>query len=120
MFKLVQQMIEGWANWIGDSDLECSLREHLVQVGYFGHSAKFQDLRLVAVQRPGWLQVFSFTVWARETQEQGQQHVQLFGLVRQDERYNRVDIELFEQPNDRNTRFEQWSEDLIRLRRPRF
>jgi hypothetical protein len=110
--------LDGWASWIGDSDLECSLREHLVQVGYFGHSAKFHNLKLVAVQRPGWLQVFSFTVWARETHEQGRQNVQLFGVVRQDERYNRTDIELFEQATDRNALFEQWSEDLIRLRRP--
>ncbi|EMI57307.1 hypothetical protein [Rhodopirellula sallentina] len=60
-----QQLRKKWDDWCGDREMEMSIRSHLTQNGYFGHTAKFEAVRLVAVQRPGWLQIFRFEVTAR-------------------------------------------------------
>ncbi len=109
-------LIESWAGWVGDRDLEVALRGHLDGQGFWGDSARFRHIRLVAVQRPGWLMVFAFNVEAK-SRVTGQQQ-SMFGLVRQDERYNRVEIEVFPDRGARTQRFLEWSQNLIRVRNP--
>jgi len=125
MFQWLAKWKEQWSGWISDSDLERSLRAHLCGRGYYGDSAKFLAFRLVAIQRPGWLQVFSYCVEARvATGEHSavppaeREVVKLFGLVRQDERYRRCDIEIFRNASERYALYNRWTEDLIRLRSP--
>lgn len=60
-----QHLRKKWDDWCGDHEMEMSIRGHLTRNGYFGHTAKFEAVRLVAVQRPGWLQVYRFEVTAR-------------------------------------------------------
>ncbi len=45
--------------------MEIAIRRHLTESGFFGPTAKLQNVRLVAVQRPGWLQVYRFEALAR-------------------------------------------------------
>ncbi len=121
MFEWFRKWKESWEGWISDSDLERTLRSKLTQQGFYGESAKFRSFHLVAIQRPGWLQVFSFTVDARvaKDDERDREIVKLFGLVRQDERYRRCDIELFRNAADRMSLYQRWTENLSRLRTPR-
>ncbi len=125
MFQWLQKWKQQWSGWISDSDLERSLRAHLTGRGYYGDTAKFLTFRLVAIQRPGWLQVFSYSVEARvanstnaSTDSAEREVVKLFGLVRQDERYRRCDIEIFRNAAERHALYNRWTEELIRLRSP--
>lgn len=113
-----QRISERWAGWIGDRDLELALRKHLNGEGFYGDSARFKNLRLAAVQRPGWLQVFVFTVSVKARSEDSGDSCELFGIVRQDERYNRVEIHTFSLRHARNQLFRDWSRELVRVRNP--
>lgn len=115
MWNLIRGWSRKWSSWIGDRDLELALRKHLDSQGFYGDSAKFEGIRLAAVQRPGWLQVFVFTVEAKERSERSKSLL-LHGIVRQDERYNKTDVRTFVAKYERNSLFREWSEDLIRLR----
>ena len=108
-----------WSGYIGDRDVELALRKFLNNRGFRGEGATFRDYRLAAVQRPGWLQVFVFTVETALQEEDipGQQNQTLFGILRQDERYRKMDIEMFSIRSQRNALFREWSEELIALRR---
>lgn len=134
-----------WNNWVGDRDMELAIRAHLTGRGYYGDSATLRDVRLSAVQRPGWLQVFVFVAHAKQAENHFPESSdtfeeadsggvtpaesrtdpgldadgrrKLFGIVRQDERYNRTDIEVFVRRHERESLFANWSEDLIQLRR---
>jgi hypothetical protein len=120
MRQWLKRLSEKWAGWISDPQLERSLRSHLSGRGFYGDSAKFITFRLVAIQRPGWLQVYSFVVRARIAKDSvdDAEYAQLFGLVRQDERYKKCDIQLFQNMQERHSLYQEWSTDLIRLRRP--
>ncbi|MFK7736987.1 MAG: hypothetical protein AB8B50_13210 [Pirellulaceae bacterium] len=116
MIQFIKQLATKWSSWIGDRDLEVALRGHLDRQGFFGESAKFDGLRLAAVQRPGWLQVFVFRVEVRERGEASGERRELFGVLMQDERYNKLDVRTFKAKFERNALFQEWSADLIRLR----
>lgn len=119
----IKHFKERWDRWSGDRDMEMAIRQHLNQIGYFGSSTKVQRLRLVAVQRPGWLQIFRFEVVARVRQEMDEdgpdpeaEYHTLFGLVRDDHRRNLSDIRVFAEESERKHLFARWSEGLICLR----
>ncbi|MEM7478281.1 MAG: hypothetical protein AAF483_25110 [Planctomycetota bacterium] len=116
MLSFLRQLAKKWANWIGDRDLELALRKHLDQQGFFGDSATFKDLRLAAVQRPGWLQVYVFGVEAKS--RINDEKIVMYGIVRSDERFNKTDIEVFSTRGERQQLLKQWSEGLIKTRRP--
>jgi len=120
----IKQLRERWNNWVGDHEMELAIRRHLTSNGYFGGTAKLQNVRLVAVQRPGWLQVFRFEVTARvrppemdadEADPDAEYH-DLFGLVRDDARKNLNSIRVFADESERRELFTRWSEELICLR----
>ncbi|MEM7453081.1 MAG: hypothetical protein AAF456_01885 [Planctomycetota bacterium] len=99
---------------IGNRATEKDVRDWLNNNGYYGRSAKFQQLELHAIQRPGWKQVFRFTVEAKRkpSSDEGEETkdgewVTLFGVVRDDERNeirNRetTSICVFTEADDRN------------------
>ncbi|MCM2369291.1 hypothetical protein [Aporhodopirellula aestuarii] len=129
----LQHLRKKWDDWCGDRDMEMSIRGHLTSNGYFGHTAKFEAVRLVAVQRPGWLQVYRFEVTARVNPDASADGVaspdadtdaptpdplyhRLFGLVREDLRQNLSNVRVFEAESERKELFDRWSEGLICLR----
>ena len=124
MASFLQYFVDRWNNWVGDSDMERAIRKYLSTIGFFGDTAKLRNVRLVAVQRPGWIQVFRFEVTARvrpeESDEDGPDHAaeysSLYGLIREDARKNHQDISVFDDEEDRRALFAEWSEDLICLR----
>ncbi|WDI40857.1 hypothetical protein [Bremerella sp. P1] len=120
----LNSIAQWWNDWVGDKEMENSIRHHLDQSGYYGALAQITNVRLVAIQRPGWLQIYRFEVKARvridaeETDgpDPAPQHAQLLGLVRQDFRKSINDIRLFDQPQARRELFRDWAEGLIQLR----
>ena len=100
---------------IRNSTTEREIRDWLTGNGYYGRSARFQEVELHAIQRPGWLQIFRFSVTARNEDDEWHD---LFGLLRDDERYRRLDVEIFPNESQRNELLQEWSKGLI-VRRSR-
>jgi hypothetical protein len=121
MFAFLKHLAQRWNDWCGDADMEKSIRNHLNLNGYFGQTAKLTNVRLVAVQRPGWLQVFRFEAKARRRPPESDdvaeaEYDYLFGLVRDDIRHNINNVRVFIDESERRELFDRWSEDLICLR----
>lgn len=105
-----------FGNWQGNRATEKDIRDWLDRSGYYGNSARFDYVELHAIQRPGWLQIFRFACQAKSADNQCQY---LFGVVRDDERYRRNEIEVFATEGQRRVLMDQWSEGLI-VRRSRY
>lgn len=138
MISLVRRLGQRWSDWCGDREMENAIRQHLTQNGYYGGSAKLKQVRLAAVKRPGWMQVFRFEVTARlavaddhsvdELLESGAvastdtngldvpTYHELFGLVREDQRSGRIEIRVFRSGEQRRELFALWSDGLLQLR----
>ena len=123
MIKILKNLSQRWNDWCGDRDMELAIRKQLSANGYFGKTARLKNVRLVAVQRPGWIQVFRFEATARLNVDVGDEgpdpdaeYHDLFGLVREDMRKNLSDVRIYDNHRDRRTQFRLWSEDLICLR----
>lgn len=140
MFAFLRYFRERWSNWSGDAEMERAIRQHLSSQGYYGGSAKLRKIRLAAVQRPGWIQIYRFDVTARVAPEHAETYPatdtalarpaaidgderpepavyhDLFGLVREDHRYNQTNVRVFDSADQRLELFERWSENLIQLR----
>lgn len=141
MFAFLRHLRQRWSNWSGDAELEKAIRQHLSGQGYYGRTAKLRDVRLAAVQRPGWLQIYRFEATARvaaaaRTDDAppaehapadpappgGDAHPgpavyhELFGLVREDHRYNQSSVRIFASADQRLALFTRWSDGLIQLR----
>jgi hypothetical protein len=120
----IKHFRERWNNWVGDHDMELAIRRHLTQNGYFGGTAKLRNVRLVAVQRPGWLQVFRFEATVRvrppevsnEEPDPDAEYHGVFGLIREDARKDESSIRVFRDETERSELFQRWSKDLICLR----
>lgn len=119
----LRRIRQRWDDWCGDHEMEVAIRRHLTGNGYHGGTAKFRAVRLVAVQRPGWLQVYRFEVTARVAQmaendgpEPAPEYHDLFGLVRDDIRHKINVVRVFESEAERRSLFARWSDGLICLR----
>ena len=89
---------------------EQDIRNELSSQGYYGESARFDELELHAVGRPGWVQVFRFSV---EVKHQDGSWQSLFGLLCDDERTQSTKIHLTSSFQSRERMLAEWSEDLI-------
>ena len=95
-------MLKAWlaklSDWTGDKDLLKAIHKQLRDDGYAVNGAQIREVRLAAIQRPGWLQVYRFYV---ETVTNGEnpherREVRLLGLSRDDGRQKRIDVLLTE------------------------
>ena len=78
---------------IANRATEKDIRDWLTNNGYYGRTANFLQLELHAIQRPGWKQVYRFSVEAKkqvgdDEPEAGHSpgRETLYGVVRDDER----------------------------------
>ncbi len=101
---------------IGNKVAEKDIRDWLRHNGYNGNSAKFAEIELHAIQRPGWLQVFRFSFQLPTANDQ---FVQLFGAMQSDERYGPPKIMVSEELSARDAQLAEWSLDLISPHRSR-
>lgn len=130
MFAFFRELSRRWSNWTGDHEMEKEIRRHLSDNGYYGGSAKLRAVRLAAVERPGWLQVFRFEATARVASEVRDESAadgegapddppayhDLFGLVRKDDRQNQTEIRVFRSSEQRAELFGRWSDGLLQMR----
>ncbi|MEQ8847551.1 hypothetical protein [Botrimarina sp.] len=115
MFK---QWSERWRDWTGDRRLTDAIRAELRRGGWAVHSAQIRDVRLVAIERPGWVQVYRFAVETtlHTDNPHDRRAAVLLGLSREDGRKSRIDVLLTEDESTWRERLETWSEGLIRRR----
>ena len=119
-----QHLKQRWNDWCGDRDMEIAIRRHMTESGFYGQTAKIQNVRLIAVQRPGWLQVYRFEAMVRlkpdgtgsESSTDSPQYRHVSGLVKDDIRYRVQTVRTFTSERDRRSCFAEWSEGLICLR----
>ena len=123
MIGWLQHLRQRWNDWCGDYDMEVAIRKQLSDAGFYGATAKLRNVRLVAVQRPGWLQIFGFEATARvrppanpDAPDPQPEYRELFGLVRDDIRRGISNVRVFQGEDERRELFADWSEDLICLR----
>lgn len=119
----LNHFLQRWNDWCGDHEMELAIRRHLTAEGYYGSSAKLRGVRLVAVERPGWQQIFRFEADVRVSQEDqdGVKDAQpvrltLYGLVRDDIRHKIETVRVFHDESERRSLFARWSDGLICLR----
>ncbi len=124
MIGWIKHLRQRWNDWCGDRDMELTIRRHLTENGYFGGTAKLQNVRLVAVQRPGWLQIYRFEATVRlrpdnpsdDLPDAAAEYRELYGLVKDDIRHKINTVRVFDDEDERRELFSRWSEDLICLR----
>lgn len=124
MTSWFQHLKQRWNDWCGDRDMEIAIRKHMTDTGFYGQSAKIQNVRLIAVQRPGWLQVYRFEAMVRmkpqgveaEDSQSQPQYRHVSGLVKDDIRFRVQTVRTFNSERDRRACFADWSEGLICLR----
>ncbi len=101
-------------NLFSNRSAEKDIRNWLTESGFSGRTARFAELELHAIKRPGWLQVFRFSTDVENSEGLWQT---VYGVLRDDERYQRLDIEVFDDLQLRDQRLVEWSIGLITARR---
>ncbi len=110
MTSFIMDFLRRWSDWSGDSSLDRAIQAELRRQGYVVHAAQTRQVRLVAVQRPGWVQVRRFQV---ETLDNNRQAVTLWGLSRDDGRKERMDVLLTTDAARVRRQLAEWSEGMI-------
>ena len=110
MFK---KLLSAWDDWTGDHYLKVAIQRELRRQGLAVQQSATRDVQLIAIERPGWVQVRSFYV---ETYDQEKQPVTVLGLARDDGRQEKIDVLLTDRVAEFEQRREEWSEGLIRRR----
>lgn len=93
---------------------EKDIRDYLTENGYYGRSARFDELELHGIERPGWLQVFRFSVRVKPAKPGSDQWLLLFGAMRDDERFRHCVIECSESRRQRDELLDRWSVGLTK------
>lgn len=89
---------------------EDEIKKWLTFNGFCGNTAKFDAVELAAIQSPGWLQIFEFSVVVSTAKGE---KTQLFGLVKSDDRLHPPLIRVFYTEPEREELFREWSAGLI-------
>ena len=112
---------------ISNRSTEADVRAWLNQNGFVGKTAKFEELELHAIQRPGWVQVFRFCArvkyrpFGQNNQEQCTENErdwqQVFGVALDDERIRtqsmKTQIWLFKNPAEQQEKLNLISSDFL-------
>jgi hypothetical protein len=93
---------------IGNNVTQAEIRRWLVDRDYGAHSAKFDEVELAAIQRPGWVQIFRFQLTARTPDGR---KVPLYGVVRDDGRIG-AKFRVSESRGERDRWLAEWSGEL--------
>ncbi|MEM6329441.1 MAG: hypothetical protein AAF790_04240 [Planctomycetota bacterium] len=109
-------LLKQWLDWTGDADLTRAIRGELRRQQLAVNAAKIREVRLVAIERPGWVQVRRFRV---ETLDREKQPLTLLGLARDDGRKNRIEVLLTASRAELGRRLDVWCDGLLRTSRAR-
>lgn len=94
---------------VGNRVTQRDIRDHLKTVGFEGDMARFREVELHAIRRPGWKQLFRFE--CRVLNQKGEV-VQLFGAVLDDER-TRTEFWWSIDRDEQQEKLESWSAGMI-------
>lgn len=113
---MFNRFFQRWSDWTGDKRLTQAIRAELRRQVYAVSAAEIREVRLAAIQRPGWVQVYKFRVETRTNEENPhtRREVVLHGLSREDGRQSRIEVLLTEEEACWQTRLDEWSDGLIR------
>jgi hypothetical protein len=112
---------------IGNRVTEKDVRDALFDFGYDGRTATVSTLELFAIQRPGWVQVFSFRLRAKflpsenaeefEREAADNNETELWGVVLDDERIKKhskkTQVWVFEDESKQRSKLEETSEGML-------
>jgi hypothetical protein len=114
---MLKSLISMIARWFGScykyGAVEREISQWLVKEGYNLKDTVIADIQLRAIERPGWVQVYSFQV--TQTLDSNAD-VLRYGVLRSDERFGNSAIRVFSNSFERNRQLGIWSENLIRRR----
>ena len=113
------------------SVIDKDVRDWLTANGYQGKQAEFIQSDLYAIARPGWLQIYRFSIKAPLALtdldsnehdsalplESSSQILTLFGVMQSDQRHGRPQIKVFHDARRRDELLLEWSHNLIIRRR---
>ena len=105
---MFRHLLDRWKNWVGDRSLELAIRKQLVKQGYPRQASRIIEPRMIAIQRPGWVQVWRFRV---ETKHNGQP-ITLCGAARDDGRVG-TKVLISTESAAVQRQLAEWSEGLI-------
>ncbi len=93
---------------------ETDIKAWLDANGWFGSSARFHEIELHSIRRPGWLQVFRFRCEAKSRTDE--RWIELWGAVKDDETQLRsvqkTIVVAFEDPLAQQQQLSLWSQEL--------
>ncbi len=116
-----QRWRERWTNWVGDREMELSIRKRLTAAGYYGNTAKLTRVQLVALERPGWVQVYRFEYSAKKVGQTematGEGWTNGFGVVSEDARKMKSEVRLFQTRSQWIDGLRTATKDLVTLKR---
>lgn len=100
-----------WNDYLGNHELEQAIRDQLRRDGFRPHALKLRDVKLVAIERPGWVQIWQFRA---ETKTVGGQHVILHGAACDDGRRSGSEVHLSDSLEEIESQIDAWSIGFIR------
>ena len=125
MQSLLKRWQSSWDQWVGDRDLELTIRGTLSDHGFGGRTAVLRRVRLEAIERPGWIQIYSFSAEVHVRKDLSVANATssdpsdlaeptvIYGVVIDDGRRNaRSEVYLVEA--DRDNQLDEWATGLIR------
>lgn len=115
---MFRDLLKRWSDWTGDKHLERAIHSELRRGGYAVHASRIFDVRLVAIERPGWVQVTRFAVETTAPAGDGDQRrpVVLLGIARDDARSGPIRVLVTEDEAVWRDRLREWSDGLITTR----
>ena len=113
---MLNRLFQRWNDWTGDRSLTNAIHDKLRQSGYAVHASKTRDVHLAALERPGWVQVWTFSVETHSMSPPPSERkpVLLFGISRNDGRKSGTRVLLTEDEPTRRQLLEVWAEGLLR------
>ncbi len=106
---MIANLLRRLSDWVGDRHLDLAIRDALRRDGWGVHMATIRDVRLGAVERPGWVQVYTFWV---ETTDRNRTPIDVFGVSLNDGRRTGTEVFLSPDEGERDARFVAWSEGM--------
>lgn len=112
---MFRDLLKRWSDWTGDKRLTEAIRAELRRGGYAVNAAQIREVRLTAIERPGWVQVYRFAVETTTNPENPhkKEPVLLLGLSRDDGRKSRIEVLLTPDQAAWRERLDAWSDGLI-------
>ncbi len=103
---MLAKFLRRLSDWVGDRHLDVAIRDALRREGFGVHLAKIRDVRLAAVERPGWVQVYTFWV---ETTDPQREPLEVYGVSLNDGRQTGTEVFLTPSESQRDACFVEWS-----------